>query len=702
MTINAIINTSLTGLFTNQAALRITGNNIANVNTPGYARQVLQQEQVIAGTQSVGVKISEVQRIVDSFLESASLTAKSNATEFTVQREFHDRLQGLLGRPDSDGTLSARVDRMFASLSELALSPADRVARQASLADLQSFTDEVSRLSQTIQDLRGDVNNQIAEQVNVVNEALRRAHELNPLIVREKVLGGETGGLEDQRTLALQTVADAVDIRVTQNADGSVNVATGTGAALIDGVLRQLEYTAPGAVTSQTPFNPIIIRTINPATGAFTGSAKALDSSVQSGRIRGLLDLRDRDLVNMSLSLGELSANMMDQLNAIHNSFSAAPAPNSLTGRPTALSGTNAPDFTGIVTFAVVDAGNQVVSTHTVDFDGAPPADFNAMIAAVNAGLGAAGTLALTNGVMSFTAANATHGVAIAQDTAAPSQRAGRGFSHFFGMNDLLAANTPGRYETGLTGAEPHNLAPGGATTFEIRDANGNLLAQHTMNAVGTNYNDLLADLNGSPMGTFMNFSLDAAGALQITQLPGFNGLDITVTADTTNHASSSVTFSGLFGIGDRYLADAAQNVGIISRIASDPGQFALSQFDLTAAPGSIGLATGDQRGVLALQALETKAVSFRGAGELASMSVSLSQYGAAVLGNAGLMAQRVTNQETDNKALSVEIEERRANVSGVNLDEELANMIVFQNSFNAAARLLTTAQELYDALLAI
>ena len=71
MALNSIMNSALTGLFTSQSALSVTSNNIANVNTPGYAREVVVQEPIINGLSASGVKISGIERIVDQFLQRA-------------------------------------------------------------------------------------------------------------------------------------------------------------------------------------------------------------------------------------------------------------------------------------------------------------------------------------------------------------------------------------------------------------------------------------------------------------------------------------------------------------------------------------------------------------------------------------------------------------------------------------------------------
>ncbi|TNE63674.1 MAG: flagellar hook-associated protein FlgK [Alphaproteobacteria bacterium] len=701
MSLNNILSASLSGLFANQEAIRVTSNNVANVNTENYARMRVTTEANVLQGQSVGVSVSAVQRVVDTYLETALRTANANTSEYSAEREFHDRLQGILGDPASDSSLSARIDQVFQSMGDLALNPADVLRRQQMLSELSSFTDQMNLFQEEIQNLRSDASAQISETVTAVNEELQRIYELNPLLVRQASVGGETGGLENQLADALANLSQYIDINVNRNSDGSVSVTTGSGYALVDNTLSQLSYDAPGVVAADTVFSNITISRVNPDTMAATSTAKDLTPNIRSGKLAGLLEMRDGQLTDLALSLGELAANVMDQFNAVQNKFSAVPAPNSMTGNATIVDGAQAPNFTGIVTFAVVNGSNEVVATTTVDFDSAPPATFNDLITQVNTGLGGAGTLSLTNGVMSLNATSSSNGVVIADDPDNPSQRAGRGFSHFFGMNNLIEASQPGIYETGLTGSEAHNMVSTESMSFKVTSANGRELATITVPVTGTTYNDMVTQLNSvSGLGAYFNFALDANGELGWTTNSGYAGATLEVVSDTTLIGSSGLSFTQAFGIGDAFHVNASRDISIRSDIVSDPNMLSLAVFDQSAAVGDVALTDGDQRGALAFQDLETGLVNFSEAGELKAGSLTLTQYVARFLGNAGLQAQRAQNLEEDNLALQYEIAQRNSDVSGVNMDEELANLIVYQNAYGAAARILSSVQELYDTLL--
>lgn len=702
MSITGVFNTAVSALQATQQALQVTSTNIANVNTPDYARMRVQLEaQSLEGT-GAGVKIGDVQRITDRFLQMASYAAAAQTNSFQTQAEFHDRLQSLLGRPDENTSIANRLDAVLAGVAELEVDPSSPARRLNFITLLNDFGSDVSRLSREIQTLRTEASNQIGQDIIAINAALENVQDINRLIIREKVLGGQTGGLEEDRDGTLRELAKLIDIRLTENPDGSVFVATESGLSLLDATLYQLQYEPPGVIVADTRIPQITLHRIDPSTGIADANGRALDPEISGGRLRGLLDTRDTVMPDIAASLGELAAKVIDQVNGVHNAFSAIPAPNSLTGRNSGHTATDLQSFTGISTFAVVDANGVEVNSVAVDFTAlGGAATINDVINAVNAGLGADGTMALTNGVLSLTAANPANGVLIAQDTVAPSDRAGRGFAHFFGMNDVVGSAVSSFYETGLAAGEAHGFGGGQTMRLEFVGPNGETAVDYTMTVVGATFNNLMADLNNpANMGTFVTFSMDASGSLVGTPAAGFEDYSINVIQDNTARSTTGVSMSELFGIGPRYDAFPAKDIAVASRILSDPSLLSLAQYDPAAPAGDPVITPGDARGALAMQALESKVANFSAAGNLPGMNVTLNQYAANVLANTGQLAAQMVNQAESHTTLSEEITSRLRDISGVSLDEELANMVMFQNAYNAAARLITTAQELMDALL--
>ena len=198
-----------------------------------------------------------------------------------------------------------------------------------------------------------------------------------------------------------------------------------------------------------------------------------------------------------------------------------------------------------------------------------------------------------------------------------------------------------------------------------------------------------------------MTFSYSATGELVMTENASGRDFSIHVKSDSTARGATGVPISTFFGIGDKFVADAALDLKVKGHISENASLFSTARLDQTAAVGDNALSIGDQDGVQALLDLEDTIFTFRQAGGLSTMDVSLSQYATSILSDLGLRASMAEGFASDNEALTNQLEQKSMDVSGVNLDEELSNMIIYQNAYSAAARVLQSAQQLYDDLLA-
>ncbi|HYM32808.1 MAG TPA: flagellar hook-associated protein FlgK [Candidatus Cybelea sp.] len=703
MSLEAVLQNAVSGLTVAQTALRTTSNNISNVNTPGYTRKVVDLESSVTGGVGSGVQIADIKRVVDQFLTQDLQGVTSTASQYQATNTLQDQLQALLGDPSSSTSLSGELNTMMNGLAGLSNNPTSSTNRITAIDDIQQFGDSLSGLAQQVQTLRGSADLQIQQSIQSVNNDLQSIYSLNAAIQQLSIGGQSTGELEDQRQQAISDLAKHIDIQTFSLSGGGVGVSTVSGLTLLDDTPRQLVYTSPGTVASGTTFPQITVNHVNTITGAVDPSGIPLDGQIRSGDLRGLLDMRDTFLPNFADQLGQLGASVADQLNAVHNGNSTVPPPAGMTGRNTGLTGGDLQGFTGKTTFYAFDANNNVVGSATVNFSALPAGTTLAnVITQVNTALAGSGSLSLVNGVLSFNAGAGATGVAI-QDGAPPSSRGGRGFSQFFGMNDLVQAQAYSNFDTGLTATSVHNFA--GKVALKLVGPNNDVPSQFTLdfsqpplNGAGSTVTDVINALNApTALGNFTTFSLDPNGALVMTPKPGYAGSRIEVATDTTNRAGTGVTFSNFFGVGSQYLSNAALSFSVKSNIAADPSQLALAQVDPAGTPA---LTVGDARGALALQALAQKTVTIPSAGTLAGISNTLSTYVALVVSGAGRAAAQAQTLSNDQNALQTELQNRVDSVSGVNLDEELANMVIFQNAYNASARIITTAQQLFTVLM--
>jgi flagellar hook-associated protein 1 FlgK len=440
---------------------------------------------------------------------------------------------------------------------------------------------------------------------------------------------------------------------------------------------------------------------LDPANNTPSASTRPLDGAVAGGTLRGLLDLRDTVIPGLQAQMGELAAGA-DALNAISNAYSAVPPPTTLTGRNTGLLGSdvyNTSSTAGTLNVAIVDAtGMAVGGVQAVTIT--PGMTVTQVVAAINGALGANGTASFTNGVLSITSNVAGAGVVL-QDGATPASRGGRGFSHFFGLNDLFQSASPLHFQTGLTATDAHGIS-GGTIDLELRTPNNDLVRGVSITpAAGGTMQDVLDALNDptTGFGGYLVFSLDSSGQLVSTAASGYSSLRLETISDTTVRGGTGLSLSELFGIGSSHRIDMAANFAVSSSLSGQPSRLPTAALS---AAGTPNLAASDGSGAQAYQSLYDTPLQFAAAGSIGAVRMSLSQYAASILTASGQSAAEAAARVTDRQALTGELSARQSSVSGVNMDEELANMIVYQQAYGACARLITTTKELYDTLLSI
>ena len=248
---------------------------------------------------------------------------------------------------------------------------------------------------------------------------------------------------------------------------------------LVDTSLRRLDYSPGATIDTKSRFNELTVNLVD-HDGKLITPGEALYPKLRSGSIKGLIDMRDLELPEIAAELGMLSATLIDQINAVHNSYSAVPAPATFSGINTGALAADAHGFTGKTTFAVLDANSEISSSVTIDFSSAGLTTLGDVIAAVNTGL-SGGVLSLSNGVLSFAASASTSGVAIHDDPTTPSDRGGRGFSHFFGLNDLMTAREASHAATGLAGTAAHGFGSTGSVGIQVTGPGGQVAASFAL-----------------------------------------------------------------------------------------------------------------------------------------------------------------------------------------------------------------------------
>ena len=711
MSLNGITASAISALQTNQAALNVVSNNVSNLNTPGYARRVVNESTLSAGGQLTGVDIASVQRVTNQFLQQEQLAAGGSASQYDTMANLFSQLNGLLGGPGDNQSLATQLTNVTSAFATASQAPTSSASQTGVMNALNGLASTFSNVSSTVTSLQNQVDQQVVNSVGSTNTLIQQIYQLNSQIKTANASGDQASALLDQRDTALTNLAQVMGIQTTTNSDGSVNVSTTDGVNLVSNTYAQLSYSG-GAQNGS--YGNITIQDVNPGNGNLLGAPQALDPHLSGGSLKGMIDMRDQVLGGLSQSLGNLAQQTAQTFNAQSNANAAFPPPTSLTGRDTGLLSTDALNFTGQTTIAVANSSGNLVSRIDVDFgagtlsvDGGATQPIGTTIGsfttALNSALGANGSASFSNGQLSI-AATGTNGVVVQDSAASPSQRGDSGFSQFFGLNDVFQAQAPSVTATGLSAGDSSGLAVGGTISMALKGSDGDVVKNVSITTTaGQTVGNVISALN-TALGGAAILTLNSDGSISTADSALYPGYSLNVTGDTTQRGTTGVSFSELFGLGSNALAQQAQGFSVTSAVANNPARLGSATPGITATTvaGNNIVESGDNSGAIAFENAINTTQRFQAAGGISAQTASLSDYAASFYQNLSTQSNAVTTNQTTQDDRLTEANSRVASNSGVNLDEELTNLTTYQQAYAAGARILTTVDALYQTLLQI
>jgi flagellar hook-associated protein 1 len=716
MSLSNILNIGVSGLMTAQNQLSIVSDNISNLNTPGYIRKKLEQNAATVNGVGAGVTTGQVNLSTSTYLQSASLKATSASAQAQAYYELLDQIQGQFGDISEAGNVFNLGDEIFTTFAKAAESPQSTASRQEIVTNLENFLDETARIADQIQTIRKDADSRISSGVKSVNDLLKNISQLNGVISQAYVTGGDASGAQTTQSQYMDELSKLIDVGVSSNGTGGVTLRTQSGFNLVTkDSYATLSYQSAGNVDADTTFNSIYV------TGP-DGEKRDFGDHLGSGELKGLTDLRDDTSVKISEQLSEYVSAFADQLNAAHNAASAVPAPTALNGKATDLTlAEAATGFTGTTNLVVTNSSGVIQRRVELNMTAGTWTAYNAAGAAVGTGgyaaatfdtditaaMGGYGTVSFTNGQLSVAASqtapgSAGNGIAVVEPDTGASAKNGRSFSHYFGLNDLITSSGHTQYDTGLTSTSNHGFTAGDTIRFDLREANGSILAKVDFQIpAGTQMSDLLTALNSTTtgVGSYGQFALSSEGELQFTGY-GTPSNKLSVLSDQSSRLNAGgASLTEFFGVG----GTPATRIGTFSvsdRISNNLYNLSMAQVDLSAPAGESALVSGDGDGALLMSKIGDATYNFNKAGYSGVGLSSLSRYASDLAGQIGTLASSAEKRRDSAEALSSEATARRSSVEGVNLDEELVNLTTFQQAYNASSRVIQTAKDMYDILL--
>ncbi len=696
MSLSSILGIASSGVATSQTSLRTVADNIANVNTKGYVRKIVEQTSLTSDGRGQGVAVDRIRQAADAYLERAAYTASGNLGEAGTLAQGFDQAQALFGDPSSDTSFFNQLDSIYSGFNVASASPSSGLGRSQIVLDLRNFLSDAARINSSIRDLRSEADTQLTNDVDTVNNLLKAISSLNTDIVQGNLTNGDATGSESLQREMIKKLSSYMDIKITTRTTGEVRIIGGDSITLIGEGPAQLSSSL-----QPSGFSDIFVTPSG-------GSPILLKNRLSSGEMLGLTQLRDKELPGLMNQLAEYTSHAIEELNRAHNASSSVPAPQTLTGRSTGFldQATAFSNFSGKTTLAVLDATNAVVKSAVIDFSAGTitvggvataftPATF---VTGFNTALGGTATASFTNGALSITTA-AGQGLAFDDKNATPpSLKAGKTFSHFMGLNDLVTSTSISTYDTGLTAASNHGFNAGGQIAFDLTDPTGQHLVDVTVPVpAGPLMSDLITALNAG-VGSYGTFALDSKGRLNFSSTT----TNLAIQSDTTQRGTGGVSMSALFGIGDVQRSLRTDQYGVRADIVQDGKYLALAKLDLTAAAGQPALKVGNGEGAKLLANAGAATASFDKAGTISSGTYSISDYAAQFAGSLARSSAQAESARKSADAVNTAAEDRRSKAEDVNIDDELIKLTTYQQAFNASARMVKAAGELYDVLLAM
>ena len=303
----SLFSIGLSGLYAGQIALSSTGNNITNVNTPGYNREITKFAESGA---SGGVVVSSVERQFNQFITSQFNRSNSATQALTAYQNQITQIDSLLA--DSESGLPVMMQNFFASLSDLAGSPSDSAARQGLIGTADNLTAQFRSMSEYFGEMQEGVNSEVRNQVMQINNLSDNIAQLNKEISLTKAKTGDVpNALLNQRDQLVADLSTLVEVRLTIQDNDVYNVSLAGGMALVAGTNSfDLE-----AVASDSDPTRVSV--------AYRDGGNNLipikDSSIQGGELGGALRFREEALDTAENRLGQLALALAMSFNEQHN-----------------------------------------------------------------------------------------------------------------------------------------------------------------------------------------------------------------------------------------------------------------------------------------------------------------------------------------------------------------------------------------------
>lgn len=657
-----ILSTTNSALNAAQQGLATTAHNIANAKTPGYNRQVLLQASLGGqdeggGFIGKGTEVVSVRRVYNEYLAAQVRGAQTKQGQLESHYTQASRINNLLADPTSG--LSPVLQDFFKSVQNLAANPE---ARGSMLAAAESMAARFQSMDGQLRELRVAVNTEIETSISAINSYARQIADLNEAISSAQSGGGQLpNDLMDKRDYLVSQLSK--ETKVTISKDGlNYGVFIGNGQPMVVGsVVSQLR-----SVPSPTDPNELSV-----ALSSGGGAIRLADNSLTGGKLGGLFDFRTTTLTDTQNSLGRIALGLASTFNAQHRlgmDQNAAMGGNFFSlGQPVVLENSENTG-SGAVTAAISDVSVLQASDYKLSWDGAA---YTVTRLRDNVQV----TPTVSGATITFDGVTAT--LAGAPDigdnfVVKPTVDGASAFRVLVTDTTNIAAATPIKTSTPMTNS--------GTATINGGKIDSSFLPAMVAPPVTMIFDAANGELNAGAPGTGFSFPV------KVTKLDGTSTI---YEAGTPVPYTAGATIT--FGAPGAPLPPppTADVTGISIAINGTPADN--DRFTVGVNP----TASGDNRNMVLLGALQT-------ADTLINGTTTYQGALAAMVANVGNKTHELEVGNNAQSNLVGQLRQSQESDSGVNLDEEAANLLRYQQAYMAAGKVMTAVKEMFDVLISM
>ena len=312
-----ILNTGKSGLMVTKQSLATTGHNIANVNTEGFSRQSVEQTPGVAlkdgrVTIGTGVWAQKVSRASDEYLERRIQNENKNFSNIEEKDTYLQQTEQIFNEANNDG-LNRIATRFFNEFRKLSTDPTNTAIRSAVRESSDQLVGDLKRMDSELKSVTRNIDTRIEGYVRELNSLAVEVRDLNLHIEKAEMDGSPASDLQDRRDLALKKLGAMADISTHQDKSGRITVTLAGQVAIVAGELvNKLEVASSPA---------------DPETGKKEGRldimvndpiATKLTDKLKTGRLGGLLEIRDKDIVAAQDKINKIAYLTANEVNNIH------------------------------------------------------------------------------------------------------------------------------------------------------------------------------------------------------------------------------------------------------------------------------------------------------------------------------------------------------------------------------------------------